>query len=962
MNKQNTKILFFFSLILVNILLTAPFALPFPQFPYMALTGTVQIDGINATIGTVIKAYIQNDSDPDEADGNHTVITPGEYSLLITNVSSDEQGKVINFTVGNYTAYQTSVYTPGGGVFLNLTVDNIEPQTSFIVPVSGQNVSGNLFINISARDAVTGIQTLKIQKGTGGNWISLPLESGTINDGYYNITLDSTQLQNGLTNITINATDFVGNSNATVYQTIMIDNLNPSVIINAPTTTNYAGIITFNATVQDILSGVQTVYFNVTNTVSPVIVNLETTEGNYYNTTFNTLLLDDGEHTATVYAYDYAGNLNNSVSITFTVENINEAPTISSYYPAFNPKIADLTAQLFNITALDVDIGDNITTTWYFDGNYVETGTSYTTDPLLAGNYNITVIVNDTKNAFDSHYWNLTVSTTPLSDKYIGTILSQTNLTNATNVTVNHTTYGGIDFGNQSLNLDDVVDLDNYINISNGIVGIDTENLPALNKSATITMKGLAYTRTPLIYYNLGFTLTGNNICTVCHNISYNASTGILVFNVDHFSIYWTTTNTSNQPPVITSTPKTTAIENVAYSYDVDATDADNDTLTYSLITYPNGMSISSTTGLISWTPTLDGMYNVTVSVADNNDSTTQSFNITVSEGAKLAIVDLEIKVDSKTQKNLDSGDKIKDVKPGSEIKFRVEVKNLYDEDIEDVEIEDIDVEVIIESIDDGDDLEEESDEFDLDAEETETVKLNFKAPLEVDEDTYDVTIKVEGEYENGTKLDAEWNLILELEKDKHDIIIHKAVLDPTTVECARTASLNIDLVNIGSTDEDEVVLEVKNKDLDLNIIEKNIELEEGTNDNKFENSYTIEVGDNVEPGTYPITITSLYDTDKESDKKTVELTVSECITVVKKEKVTFEKVSKKVLTPKLMPSKKKITKQPTKTTGIKFENVTFTETDEYLILMAILFLLLSGLFILTAAFAIIQIKKGKRV
>jgi len=263
-------------LILINILLITSFALAFPPtFPFMAFVGSVQIDGVNATVGTVIKAFIQDDIDPNVADGNHTVITPGRYSLLITNVTSNETGKAIIFTVGEYTAFQKSIYTPGDGVFLNLTVDNTKPQTSFIVPVSGQNVSGDLFINVSATDAITGIQTLKIQNGTDGNWVNLSLESGTINDGHYNITLDTIQLQNGLTNITINATDFVGNSNAIVYQTIMIDNLNPFVIINAPTTTNYAGIITFNATVQDTLSGVQTVYFNVTNSIGPVIVNLE---------------------------------------------------------------------------------------------------------------------------------------------------------------------------------------------------------------------------------------------------------------------------------------------------------------------------------------------------------------------------------------------------------------------------------------------------------------------------------------------------------------------------------------------------------------------------------------------------------------------------------------------------------------------------------------------------------------
>ena len=39
----------------------------------------------------------------------------------------------------------------------------------------------------------------------------------------------------------------------------------------------------------------------------------------------------------------------------------------------------------------------------------------------------------------------------------------------------------------------------------------------------------------------------------------------------------------TNDAPTITSTPVTAATEDAAYSYDVNATDPDGDTLTYSL-------------------------------------------------------------------------------------------------------------------------------------------------------------------------------------------------------------------------------------------------------------------------------------------------------------------------------------------------------------------------------------------
>ncbi|NLX56285.1 MAG: hypothetical protein GXY58_14345, partial [Planctomycetaceae bacterium] len=73
-----------------------------------------------------------------------------------------------------------------------------------------------------------------------------------------------------------------------------------------------------------------------------------------------------------------------------------------------------------------------------------------------------------------------------------------------------------------------------------------------------------------------------------------------------------------NRAPTITSTPVTSATPATPYSYDVAATDPDvGDTLTYSLVTAPSGMTINSSTGLLQWTPTTLGMNAVTVRVQD---------------------------------------------------------------------------------------------------------------------------------------------------------------------------------------------------------------------------------------------------------------------------------------------------------------------------------------------------------
>ena len=59
-----------------------------------------------------------------------------------------------------------------------------------------------------------------------------------------------------------------------------------------------------------------------------------------------------------------------------------------------------------------------------------------------------------------------------------------------------------------------------------------------------------------------------------------------------------------NEIPIVSSTPDTIALEDQAYSYPIIATDANGDTLTYSLDSGPQGLAVNATTGLVEWTPT----------------------------------------------------------------------------------------------------------------------------------------------------------------------------------------------------------------------------------------------------------------------------------------------------------------------------------------------------------------------
>lgn len=91
---------------------------------------------------------------------------------------------------------------------------------------------------------------------------------------------------------------------------------------------------------------------------------------------------------------------------------------------------------------------------------------------------------------------------------------------------------------------------------------------------------------------------------------------------------FYITVNATYEPPEIRSTPIATGRVGEVYRYDVQAT---GDPLpTYTLITAPAGMSIKETSGVITWTPTTTGDFNVTVEATNPAAAVTQSYILTV--------------------------------------------------------------------------------------------------------------------------------------------------------------------------------------------------------------------------------------------------------------------------------------------------------------------------------------------
>ena len=235
-----------------------------------------------------------------------------------------------------------------------------------------------------------------------------------------------------------------------------------------------------------------------------------------------------------------------------------------------------------------------------------------------------------------------------------------------------------------------------------------------------------------------------------------------------------------------------------------------------------------------------------------------------VSAVPKLLITDLDVIVDSKSDKNLNDGDKIRhEASPESDVSFKIELKNNFTRS-EDLKIEDITVTIFIRDIDDEDDMEEESKEFYINPDKDKSTTLDFSLPLKLEEGTYSVDIEVSGEDENRTTHELTWSIYLEVEKEKHLLKLTKAELENSNLKCSGSTYLNINLVNIGTNEEEDIELQIQNNNLNINE-RRDFTLTEDPfdSDSVFKEDFSIFIPEDTKSGSYPLSLKITYDSDR---------------------------------------------------------------------------------------------------
>ncbi len=215
-------------------------------------------------------------------------------------------------------------------------------------------------------------------------------------------------------------------------------------------------------------------------------------------------------------------------------------------------------------------------------------------------------------------------------------------------------------------------------------------------------------------------------------------------------------------------------------------------------------------------------------------------------------------------------------VEPNSKLEVRVELENLYSKEM-DVEINGVLVTALLDGIDDGEYIEEEAEDFDLNPGKSKTAKIEFEIPLEVEEGEYDLEILVEAEDDAKTEYGLREDFKVEVDKKSHELMFTRLELSKEELECDRQSNVDVSLVNIGTKEED-VVLQIVNSDLGLNV-KKEFTLSEEPfdDDSRFSELIPIKINNEVKAGEYSITVKASYNKGNDEVKETLNLVVKDC-------------------------------------------------------------------------------------
>jgi heme/copper-type cytochrome/quinol oxidase subunit 2 len=304
-------------------------------------------------------------------------------------------------------------------------------------------------------------------------------------------------------------------------------------------------------------------------------------------------------------AYDFR-------NFTLTVMNVNDPPVWVDV-----PKdviIEDTATYTFDVNATDIDVGDVLTygiTSAPVSTISINSVTGVITrKPTTAGTYIMNVSVTDSNATLYHEFWipviHIDKNTPPESTLTGPGNGSKVDILNPTLIWTVHDNDG------------DTVQSDLYL-------GKDLTLVKGMDDSVKMIRVATTTSFTPVTALDKGATYYWTVIPHDGKTIG-KCTNGIWSFSISE-------TASLNQLPKFVSMPSLEAGVGVEWTYSPKAVDEDaKDTVTYNLLTKPDGMTLTS--GIIKWTPTLSqlGKQNVKVEATDGKGSVFQEFTVVVTK------------------------------------------------------------------------------------------------------------------------------------------------------------------------------------------------------------------------------------------------------------------------------------------------------------------------------------------
>ena len=474
-----------------------------------------------------------------------------------------------------------------------------------------------------------------------------------------------------------------------------------------------------------------------------------------------------------------------------------------------------------------------------------------------AGVYTVTVTVNEA----ESESWSVTVTDAPLSDDSEVTIEED-------GTTIIENSYGKIEFL-EDVDFGMLVDLDSVIQITSGQVAVDTEEAPQLDREARITLKRTFDEFEVQVSEDFGVGPYEN--CITCDVLSN--SEGEFIFDVTGFSTY----------RVIEVSPADLILS------DIDFGEITRESTIIIDVPVRNAGTSDSLTGITSsidiadkYLATLSGVpasldagevvtANLEITIPEDEDggrhkigtvtitSAEDSETVDVFVDAESALVITSIEINGKSSGDLELGE---------ENEIEIEIENTLEIDIEDVEVEIL--------MDLGDDeIDENEDIGDIRDGDEEKVTFTFSLDDEdIEEESFTLEITVTGEDEDGASHTTIETKTVDLDLEKHKLTIESVRLSPNTLTASSRGSIQVNVKNIGSSDEDEVEVRVFNSELGIDANRDEIDIDEFTSSRNDERvSFNFVVPSDANAGAYQIEVEVFIDGDLE-DSTTETLTI----------------------------------------------------------------------------------------